>query len=269
MGISSSEYLVRELKRQRVKAGLTQAQLGEKIHYSDTHVSGIETGSKPVTLAYLRLVDVALDLGSHFETMWEELIKDSALPPSWLREWIVIERDALTLRWFEQSFVPGLLQTEDYARATLRAGKGFSDDEVEQRVASRMERQALLTRANKPPQLMAVLDHAVLQRTVDDQRDLMAAQLEHLLNCADLPNVQIHVVPDSVGLYRGLAGSFIIAQLSGGATYGHVDHQIGVDVVEKHDDIATLANAWDIVMGEAIPRRQSLDLIKEVAKTWT
>lgn len=140
VGISASEYLLRDLKRKRLKAGLTQAQLGERIHYSDTHVSGIETGSKPVTFAYLRLVDEALGLDDHFQVMWEELVKDSDAPV-WLREWMVLEREATALRWYEHAFVPGLLQTEAYMRAIFSASHRLQANDIEQQVASRLERQ--------------------------------------------------------------------------------------------------------------------------------
>ena len=93
MGISPSEYLLRELRRRRKAAGLTQIELGKLCFCSDTVVSGIETGTKPVTLDYLKLVDTALKTGGYFETLWTELVKDDAAPV-WLREWIEIEREA-------------------------------------------------------------------------------------------------------------------------------------------------------------------------------
>ena len=104
VGISPSEYLLRELRRRRKAAGLTQIELGKLCFCSDTVVSGIETGTKPVTLDYLKLVDTALKTGGYFETLWTELVKDDAAPV-WLREWIEIEREASALRWYEPAFV--------------------------------------------------------------------------------------------------------------------------------------------------------------------
>ena len=267
MGISPSEFLLREIRAQRTAAGLTQAEIGQLTHFSDTHVSAVETGTRPPKPDFLTGLDAALKTGGLFMRLYEDLVSLDGTP-AWLREWIEIEREAVTLRWFEQSFVPGLLQTEAYARETLRAGRLFSADEVEQRVASRMDRQGILTRP-KPPQVFTVLDESVLLRTVDDQRGLMADQLEHIVTCAEMPHVQIHVVPKALGLYPGLAGSFVLASTEDGPTFGNLDHQIGAHIVERATDIARLTSAWDTVMGEALPRRQSLDLIKEVAKTWT
>ncbi|MGI5146621.1 Scr1 family TA system antitoxin-like transcriptional regulator [Plantactinospora sp. CA-294935] len=84
-----------------------------------------------------------------------------------------------------------------------------------------------------------------------------------------MPSVQVHVVPSDVGLYPGLAGSFIIATMEDNRQYGHLDHQIGTDIIERPGDIANLARSWEAVRSEALPNRQSLDLIKEVAKRWT
>ncbi|MEV4758137.1 helix-turn-helix transcriptional regulator [Micromonospora sp. NPDC049559] len=256
-------FIVGEIRRGRAAAGMTQEAFGRSANFSPSHVSSVENGTRALTMDFIRGSDRALGTGGVYERL---VINFGA--PAWLREWIEIEREAIALRWYEQSFVPGLLQTEDYARATLSASRMFTADEVEQRVATRMQRQQILTR-EKPPQFVAVLDEAVLRRTVDDRRDLMAAQLEHLVTCADMPNVQIHLVPAAVGLYPGLAGSFILAGLASGATFGHLDHQLGAQIVERGEDVARLASVWDVVMSEALPRRQSLDTLKEVAKTWT
>ncbi|WP_326562752.1 helix-turn-helix domain-containing protein [Micromonospora sp. NBC_01796] len=266
MGISASEYLLRDLKRKRLKAGLTQAQLGERIHYSDTHVSGIETGSKPVTFAYLRLVDEALGLDDHFQVMWEELVKDSDAPV-WLREWMVLEREATALRWYEHAFVPGLLQTEAYMRAIFSASHRLQANDIEQQVASRLERQKILT-GDTAPNLFVVVDAMVLKRQAG-QGKVMAEQMAHLLACAEQPKMHLQVIPTSLGMYSGLAGAFILADLPDAHRAGYVDNQLTAQIVERPDDIATLTLSWDAVRDEALPRSQTLDLLKEAAQSWT
>jgi len=264
---SAAEFLIEELRAARTARGLSQEDLGKLINYSGSHVSAVETGQRPPKLEYVAAVDEALQTGGLFSRMLNKLASLDSAPP-WLREWIVIEREATTLRWFELAFVPGLLQTEAYARATLRAGGMLTSDQVEQRVTSRLERQAILT-GERPPQFIAVLDEAVLRRTVDGDRDLMAEQLERLVSCAEQPYVQILVVPADVGIYPGLQGAFILASLADGTVAAHLDQQIKAQVANQFADIATLQQTWEAIRGEALPRRQSLDLIKEVAKTWT
>jgi hypothetical protein len=184
-----------------------------------------------------------------------------------LREWIEFEREAATLRWFELAYIPGLLQTERYARATLAGGR-FSPKDVDRAVASRLDRQAILEH-ERPPQLIAVLDEATLRRPVLDQPGLMAEQLEHLVEQAGREHIQVHVVPADAGMYLGLAGQFIIAELPDGARVAHADNQLSAQIVDAPADIAKLAKTWEIVRNEALPRRQSIELIKEVAKSWT
>ncbi|SFB88144.1 helix-turn-helix domain-containing protein [Micromonospora sediminimaris] len=265
VGISPSEYLLRELRRRRATAGLTQAQLGERVFCSDSQVSAIETGTKPPTLPYLTAVDKALDTGGYFATLWDELVKGDAAP-IWLREWIQIERDATAFRWYEHSFVPGLLQTEAYARAVFRAA-GTPLAELDQRVAARLERQAVFAR-DPAPQLFVVLDEMVLRRACGGA-DVMAEQVEHLVTCAEQPHIQLHIVPLSAGIYPGLAGAFILADLPDGSRAACVDHQLESQTTGQPDPIARLALAWDVVRGEALPLGQTLDVLKEAAKTWT
>lgn len=265
MSVSASEFLVRELRRQRTLAGLTQDELGERAHFSGKQVSAVELGTRPPREDYLAAVDRALDTGGLFVRLWADLVKDDAAPV-WLREWIEFEREAVLLRWYEPLYVPGLLQTEDYARATLAGGR-FIVEEIDRAVASRLDRQVILTR-EKPPQLVAVVDEAVIRRPVD-RPGLMAAQLARLVELAELDHVQLQVVPAETGMYLGMAGQFIIAELPDGDRVAHADNQLTAQIVEQAADVARLSGTWEIVRNEALSRRQSLDLIKEVAKTWT
>ncbi len=191
----------------------------------------------------------------------------SEFDPDWLRQWIEYEQQAKLLRWYEPAWVPGLLQTEAYARATLSHNL-LKPEEVEQRVHSRLGRQAILA-GEQPVQLVAVIDVMVLRRPVVGQPGVMAEQVAHLVKMGELPHVQILVVPEEAGIYPGLQGGFILATLGDGSMVTHLDHQVRAQVVNGADDLATLQRTWEAVRGEALPRRQSLDLIKKAAQTWT
>ena len=168
-----------EMRRVREMEGLTQEAWGERIHYSAQHVSAVERGTRPVTLDYLTAVDK--EFRTSFATYYREVVENE-LTPVWLREWNGLQDEALALRWYEPAFVPGPLQTEAYARATLRASGLFSDDEVEQRVATRMARRSAILGEDGTggdQRLIAILDEAVLRRTVNGDRALMAEQVAH------------------------------------------------------------------------------------------
>ncbi|NLU80457.1 helix-turn-helix transcriptional regulator [Micromonospora sp. HNM0581] len=267
------DYVREELRLLRVQVKLSQDDFGRGIGYSGSHVSSVETGGRPPTKEYMFAVDRAHDPAfdpavaeGRFTRMLRELSKLEQTP-SWLREWIELERDAALLRWYEPAFVPGLLQTDAYARGMMNNGL-LQPGEVDQRVGSRLDRQAILHR-DVPVPLVAVIDVMVLRRPVDRRPDIMREQLEHLVTMSELPHVQILVVPEEAGIYPGLQGGFILATLGDGSVVAHLDHQVRAQVVNQTDDLATLQRTWEAVRGEALPRRQSLELIKEVAHSWT
>jgi transcriptional regulator with XRE-family HTH domain len=265
VGISPSEFLIRELKRRRIAANMTQIALGQRTFCSDSQISNIEQGKATPTEKFLKLADEALETGGFFFNLWEELVKDYA-SPVWLREWLEYERDSLALRGYQPAFVPGLLQTEAYARALFRIG-GLSSTRLDEKVAERMSRQTILDR-EAPPEIFLVLDEMVLRRMCGSP-DVMGEQTEHLLTQMERPNIHVSVIPVDHGLYSGLQGGFVIADLPSGARAGYIDNQLDAQIVESQVDIARLSVRWDGLTSEAFPTRQTLDVVREVAKTWT
>ncbi|MEV4624978.1 helix-turn-helix transcriptional regulator [Micromonospora sp. NPDC049523] len=265
MSVSTYEFLLRELRQARMDAGMTQEALGERIHFSPQKVSAVETGRAPLTGDFVQLVDDAVGARGRLVRMWEDLVKDGAAP-NWLLEWIEYERAATLLRWFEPSLVPGLLQTEAYARAVLSLGGRHSEQEIAQRLASRMERQAILHR-EQPPKFVAVIDAMVLRRAVGPAA-VMVEQFEHLREMANMPNVHLHVIPEAVGMHSGLAGAFILAKGPEGEA-AHLDNPLRAHVTNRAVDLDMLQDRWESVRSDAAPRRETVDLIQEVAKTWT
>ncbi|MEU9740518.1 helix-turn-helix transcriptional regulator [Micromonospora chersina] len=266
MGGSWWDFIAGELRQARLRAGLSQEDLAKLINYSASHVSGVETGQRPPKADYLAAMDHALSTGGMFDRLLRHASLVQGAPP-WMRPWIDDERAANLLRWYEPAYVPGILQTEAYARMTL-ADSLLSAEKIEQRVGSRLGRQAILTREEDPCPLVAVLDVMVLRRPLRGHATLMGQQLAHLVKMAELPHVQILVVPEEAGLYPALQGGFILASLSDGSVVAYLDQQIRAQVMHRTEDIASLNRHWEAVRGEALSRRQSLDLIKEAARSW-
>jgi hypothetical protein len=134
--------------------------------------------------------------------------------PDWFRGWPGKEAEATELRWYEPLIVPGLLQTEAYARTLLRTRVGVTEDEFEAMLAARLERQVILARP-KPPTLWVLLDEGVLHRPVGDAQ-VMHEQVSYLAAAARRPNIVVQVVPRSVGAYEGLRGPLVLASFAGG-----------------------------------------------------
>ncbi|MBQ1076477.1 helix-turn-helix transcriptional regulator [Micromonospora sp. C31] len=187
--------------------------------------------------------------------------------PIWFRPWQEIEREAVSLRSYESVVLPGLLQTEAYARAVLTDGGLFPRGDVERHLAARLARQGIL-RQDEPPQFTAVIDEAVLRRPVGG-RATMREQLGAVVAACAEPHVRVHVVPSSVGAYAGLNGPFVIASSHDHRIAGYLDNQLQGQLVSDPADIAAMMAAWENVRGEALAHWQSVDLITEVAETWS
>ncbi len=160
------------------------------------------------------------------------------------------------------------MQTESYGRAVIRCDDTLSDGEVEKRLANRIDRQAILTKANAP-QFIAVIAEGVLRRAGAKFRDIMAGQAKQLTTLAERPNISVHVLPDEVSMHVGLTGPFSLARLPDHKWVGQMENQLGGVVVDRDVDVDTLVSRWETVRNEALPRRQSVELMREVVTSWT
>ena len=209
-----------QLRRLREASNLTTGEAAEAIRATHSKISRLERGRSGA-----RQRDVA-DLLSLYgvtdEAEREELLmlaRQAGAPgwwqqysdvlPKWFELYIGLEKAASIIRAYEVQFVHGLMQTEDYARAViLIANARASAEEIARRVSVRMRRQQLLTQPGAP-ELWAVLDEAALRRPPDGPK-VMRAQLEHLLQITDLPNVTLQIVPFDVGPHAAAGGPFTI-----------------------------------------------------------
>ncbi|MGV9980775.1 Scr1 family TA system antitoxin-like transcriptional regulator [Micromonospora wenchangensis] len=263
MSIGREELPVNEVLR------VAMAERGETVE-SLAHQVGVDPKTAGRWLSAGRVphprtrVAVAGILGREPAELWPEPYRRRDLP--WFRPWAELEQDAVSIRSYQSLVLPGLVQTEDYARVVLRAG-GHSAGEVEQLVASRLARQIVLDR-DPPPQLVVVIDEAVLCRLVGD-RAVMARQVEHLATTADREYVQVRVIPADGPWYSGLAGAFMLARLPDGAEVAYLDNQLRGELVTESADVVSLGRRWESVAGEALSARQSISLIREAVKRWT
>lgn len=259
------------LRHYRTRAGMSQEQLGGRLYCSDDLIGKIENGQRAPTEQFTAACEAIAELRTDGAlTELRELLKDYLKErafPSWFHDWPGNEADAKILRWYELVAVPGLLQTEDYARAMLRTQVMASDDETDERVAARMDRQVILAR-DKPPMLWVLLDEGVLRRPVGGN-GVMGEQIRHLIESAGRPNIVIQIIPAGVGAHQGMSGNFIIAEFDDSRPVAYQDTAARGQIIEDADDIGAISLLWDTLKSEALPRSASLELLEEVAKTWT
>ncbi|MET7879519.1 MULTISPECIES: helix-turn-helix domain-containing protein [Micromonospora] len=253
-----ADFIVSEIRRARGAAGMTQEAFGRAAGFSASHVSAVESGTRALTMDLIRGADRAFGNGGLFGRLVGKLGA-----PSWFLPWLDAERGARQLRLFEPLLIPGLLQTENYAHVVMRLNDLMSATEVDQQVSARMSRHKILT-GDSPPQVVAVLDESTLRRAGEEHAGIMAEQVAHLIAVAELPHVHVHVIPAGAGLHIGLSGPFALARASDGAWVGHLENQLGGIVVDSEDGLHTLQARWENVRNEALPRRQSNELMKEV-----
>jgi transcriptional regulator with XRE-family HTH domain len=254
-----------ELQAARTRAGMSQDELAARINYSPSLVGMVESMRRVPRLDFAQRCDEALATTGTFTRLHEHL--RTAPFPSWFRPFAQHEAEATALRTFELVLVPGLLQTPEYARVLLSTRVGTSEEDVEQLVAARIERQAILDR-DDPPLLWVVLDEGVLRRPIGD-RKVMRAQVEHLVEMAGRPSVVIQVVPGEVGAHEGVNGSFVIADFATTPSIVYLETALTGLVVERPEDVAAVRLTYDTLRSEAMSRAASLELLQEVANTWT
>ncbi|MEQ4300674.1 helix-turn-helix transcriptional regulator [Plantactinospora sp. B6F1] len=244
------------LRRHRVGRRMTQAQLGRAVKVSASLIAAIEQGRlipQPETAARL---DRFFDCEDEIQEA-AVLARQDARPP-WLRPWTEHEERATLLRWWEPLLLPGLLQTEEYARAVLYGG-WLSDEVVNSAIQVRRDRLAATIDRPKPPTLSAVISEFAL---AFGPPELRREQLKHLLELSQRPKIQVLVVPRSAGLHAGRQGAFVLATLPGNRRAGYVDDQLQGRVVTDGGDLDQLEVSWEIVSGLALPVQPSRDLLQ-------
>ncbi|MEO3747935.1 helix-turn-helix transcriptional regulator [Plantactinospora sp. B5E13] len=276
--------LGRLLRQYRTEAGVTLDAAANALEYSRQKVWRIESGVGVVRLldvkAMCELYGVTPEMteairGLATETRskgWWHAYGDAI--PSWFEMYVGLETTASHLRRYDESLIPGLFQTWDYAHAIYRLDRPFaSEEELERLVEVRMQRQSLLTRRlPKPPRLDAVISEAVLRRTLGGS-DVMTAQLQHLREVAELPDVSLRVLPLAAGPHPGaVAGSFVILDFPPGnggrslpePSVAYTESLTGALYLDRPEELAAYVNVWKRLTALALDEGQSTNLISTI-----
>jgi transcriptional regulator with XRE-family HTH domain len=268
--------LAAELRTLRASAGLTRDEVVERTGINVATLYRIEHAKvRPQTRTLRTLLDL---YGADQENQAEliALLRD-ARQRGWLHAYqsdlpeqyttyIGLEGEARSVWNYESLFIPGLLQTEDYARAVIGAGlPGARREDIEPRVEVRMQRQDVL-RNDSPLELWAIVDEAALRRQAGGPA-VMQAQLRHLLDAVELPNITLQVIPFSVGAHAGMPGSFVFMQFAE-ATIPYViylDSMAGDLFLEAEADVRRYRLAFEHLRAVAVSPDESRALVAALA----
>jgi transcriptional regulator with XRE-family HTH domain len=276
--------LGRYLRELRSTAGLTVKDAARGLEWSEAKMWRIETGQTSLRSldveAMCRLYAAKPDMTSALMSLaketkakgWWQAYGDAV--PEYFDLYVGLEAAASAVSCFAAELVPGLFQTEDYARTLMTADHPEETDaEIDRRVKLRIARQAILTRPMDPPAMRVALGESVLRRPVGGV-DVMAAQLNRLAEASELPNVSLRIVPFNAGFHLGmLSGAFILLRfpLNGGGTESEPDTVYsdlftGALYLDKPQEIERYAkafeNTWQMSRGED----ESRDLIRQAAE---
>lgn len=278
--------LGRHLRGLRNKARLTVKAAAEALEWSETKLWRIETGQTSLRSldveAMCRMYGAGDDLTDALMALaretkakgWWHSYGD--VIPEWFDVYISLEEAATALSVYQSELVPGLLQTDDYARTLIRMDNPkMSDDEVERRVQLRIARQELLTRITDPPGVGVVLNEAVLRRPIGST-EIMAAQLVQFLDMGELPNLSVRVVPFGRGVTYGvMSGPFVMLEfpingmgMPTEPTTIYIENLAGALYLDKPHEVERYEQAFNNVQRGSLNEAASRKIIEGAVKEW-
>jgi transcriptional regulator with XRE-family HTH domain len=276
--------LGRYLRDLRNRQHITVKTAAEELEWSESKIWRVETGQTSLRSHDVELMCRIYGAPADMTEALKGLAKETKSRGWWhaygdiipenFDLYLGLEEAATGLAWYEPELVPGLLQTEEYARAIISADKtDTSSEEIDRRVQLRIERQALIRRTTAPLSLRVVLNESILKRPVGG-REVMSEQLDALADVAALPNVSLRVVPFTAGLHNGLmTGPFVILRfpINGDGQDSepptvYVDGYTGDLYLDKAAEVGRYSQAFDAIWDAALDETTSTTLIRASVK---
>jgi transcriptional regulator with XRE-family HTH domain len=264
-----------QLHRLRESHGISAEQAAESIRGSHSKISRMEhgrVGFKERDVAdLLTLYGVTdseeraalLNLAREANTPgWWHAYSD--ILPTWLEAYVGLEAAASVIRTYEVQFVPGLLQTEEYARALIRQGAAASEDEITRRAELRVSRQAMLSGPN-PPQLWAVVDEGALRRPVGG-REIARRQLQHLIEMVEHPAVTMQVLPFHAGPHPAMGGPFTILRFAEPDLHDvvYIEQLTSALYLDKRSEVDSYLAVMEQLCLQAEPAASTVKIIRQI-----
>ncbi|MEU0271803.1 helix-turn-helix transcriptional regulator [Streptomyces sp. NPDC006307] len=251
----------RQIRLWREAAGMSAAELGRAIGYSENLVYKVEAGTRIPQPEFLDKVDEVLNAGGRIAAMKKDVAE--ARYPKKVRHLAKLEADAGELGAYASVVIHGLLQTEEYARALYRERRpAFSEDQVERLVAARLARQSIFER-QPAPLLTFVQEEATLRRPTGGKM-VLRRQLEHLLEQSALRHVEVQVMPIETEEHAGLDGSHQVLKLSDGTTVGHSEAQLTSRLISDPKEVQILEMRYGLIRSQALTPRLSRTFIEKL-----
>jgi transcriptional regulator with XRE-family HTH domain len=261
------------LRQLREARGISREDAGWRIRSSESKISRMELGR--VSFKERDIADLLTLYGVSAQEERDRLLalaRNANTPgwwhrygdvlPNWFQSYLGLEAAAAVIRTYEIQFVPGLLQTADYARAVILLGhRNATTAEINRRVSLRMDRQRILTRRD-PPHLWVVMDEAVLRRPVGG-REVMRGQLTALIEASKLPNIRLQIIPFHTGGHAASGGAFSILRFRDQdlPDVVYVEQLTSAIYLDKRDDVDHYVAAMETLAAEADPPHRTAAML--------
>ncbi|WNO73106.1 helix-turn-helix transcriptional regulator [Streptomyces sp. AM8-1-1] len=256
---SAMRLVGRQLARFREAAGLTQRALAAEFNLAEQTVASIEQGRRPLKPDLAARFDDRLDTKGALSVAVDNM-PEVDLIPAWAEEYMDLEREAIALSWYDNQVVPGLLQTERYARGVFRSRvPAFSADDIEVQVTNRVGRQEILTRTH-PPTISFVMWEAILLDRIGGD-EVYEEQVRRLRVCAELPGVSLQVMPFGRTSHAGLNGPFTLLETPEHQHIGYTESQRGSQLVSDPDEVSILACKYAMLRAQALNPEETKGLL--------
>ncbi|MFF7763254.1 MULTISPECIES: helix-turn-helix domain-containing protein [Streptomyces] len=254
------------VKLLRERKGLTQKEFGELVGYGPDAVSAMERGVRTLRPEVLLKADELLDAGGLLKEVLPEvedaMAKSRTRHPEWYRSYAALEAEAVELHFYANHGVPGLLQTEDYARAVFSKRRPLLDEEtIEKRVTDRLSRQLVFERWPSP-MVSYVLEEIVLDRPIGGRR-VHAEQLGQLLRVGGRRNIEIQVMPSALDEHPNMDGAFNLLTPKGHGQVAYTEVQGYPRLITDSEEVRKIADRYGIMRAMALAPSESRKLIEQ------
>ncbi|MEV7339792.1 helix-turn-helix transcriptional regulator [Streptomyces sp. NPDC093544] len=270
--------LGRRLLDLRERAGLKREEAARVLRVAPATVRRMEMAEVSLKIPYLQLLLKSYGVCDEEAEAFVLLAEDANKPgwwqrfhdilPGWFSMYVSLEGAAALIRQYEPHFVPGIMQTEEYARGVLKSGAigQTRPEDIERHVALRMQRQDLLTRADAP-RIWAVMDETALRRPIGGP-EVMGAQIDKLLEAMELPNVTLQVLPFSSGPHPGTYGPFVLFRFAVPELPDMVysEYLTGAVYLDARSEVATHLEVMDRMAAQAATAHRTKEILRDLRK---
>ncbi|MFD9052631.1 helix-turn-helix domain-containing protein [Streptomyces zaomyceticus] len=250
------------VKAFRRRAGLTQEQFAPPVGYSVPMIASIEQGRRLPSKEFVDRAEEVLDAFGVIRAAAKHLTRKAGLA-KWFEGWAELEPLAVTLYTFENRLVPGLLQTPSYARTLFEEQiPAMSDDKIASNLVTRVERASILTERPETIYSFIIEEHALRRQVA--AREVMHAQLDHIIELSKRRNIDVQIMPQSRGYHAGLGGPLCLLETEENAWYAYSEGQGTGQLISDPKVVSILQQRYARMRTQALSVEATVGLMREI-----